>query len=175
SSEIQIFSGVAAVTGHNWSCFLKFAGGRGVGTFIGAALALAPKIIGFSLIPFVLLSLIWNAAIGTFFLFITVVFLSIYFSQFEITGIFSILSIIPIWIKRLSPIKELSLKKKELIRNRLIFDNDQLCLDLRIKRLLKRTKGIRENPIIFGARAKAAPIKVPTPLPPANFKKQDQL
>ncbi|GAH22265.1 unnamed protein product, partial [marine sediment metagenome] len=39
SPEIQIFSGVAAVTGHNWSCFLKFAGGRGVGTFIGAALA----------------------------------------------------------------------------------------------------------------------------------------
>jgi len=138
SSEIQIFSGVAAVTGHNWSCFLKFAGGRGVGTFIGAALALAPKILGFSLIPFVLLSLIWNAAIGTFFLFLGAIFLSIYFNQFEMAGIFSILSIVPIWIKRLSPIKELSLKKKGLIRNRLIFDNDQLCLDLRIKRILKR-------------------------------------
>jgi len=138
SSEIQVFSGVAAVTGHNWSCFLKFAGGRGVGTFIGAALVLAPKILGFSLIPFVLLSLIWNAAIGTFFLFLTVIFLSIYFNQFEIAGIFSILSIVPIWIKRLSPIKELSLKKKGLIRNRLIFDNDQLCLDLRIKRIFKR-------------------------------------
>jgi len=138
SSEIQIFSGVAAVTGHNWSCFLKFAGGRGVGTFIGAALALAPKILGFSLIPFLLLSLIWNAAIGTFFLFLGAIFLSIYFNQFEMAGIFSILSIVPIWIKRLSPIKELSLKKKGLIRNRLIFDNDQLCLDLRIKRILKR-------------------------------------
>lgn len=138
SSEIQILSGVAAVIGHNWSCFLKFAGGRGVGTFIGAALALAPKILGFSLIPFVLLSLIWNAAIGTFFLFLGAISLSIYFNQFEIAGIFSILSIIPIWIKRLSPVAELSLKKKRLIRNRLIFDNDQLCLDLRIKRIFKK-------------------------------------
>ena len=40
---------------------------------------------------------------------------------------------------------------------------------------LKRTKGIKEKPKTFGAKAKAAPIKVPTPLPPANFKKQDQL
>ena len=138
SPEIQIFSGVAAVTGHNWSCFLKFAGGRGVGTFFGAALVLAPKIIGLSLIPFVLLSLIWNAAIGTFLLFLTAIILSLYFGQIEVMGVFTLLSVFPIWIKRLSPIKELSLKKKELIRNRLIFDNDQLCLDLRIKRLLKR-------------------------------------
>jgi len=138
SPEIQIFSGVAAVTGHNWSCFLKFAGGRGVGTFMGAALVLSPEILGLSLIPFVFLSLIWNAAIGTFFLFIAAISISFYFSQFETVGIFSILSIIPIWIKRLSPIKELSLKEKNLIRNRLIFDNNQLCLDLRIKRIIKR-------------------------------------
>jgi len=137
SSEIQIFSGVAAVTGHNWSCFLKFAGGRGVGTFIGAALVLAPKILGFSLIPFVLLSLIWNAAIGTFLLFLTAIILSLYFGQIEVMGVFTLLSVFPIWIKRLSPIKELSLKKKKLIRNRLVFDNDQLCLDLRIKRIFK--------------------------------------
>jgi glycerol-3-phosphate acyltransferase PlsY len=129
---------VAAVTGHNWSCFLKFAGGRGVGTFIGAALALAPEILGFSLIPFVLLALIWNAAIGTFLLFLALIFISVYFSQFEIAGIFSILSMVPIWIKRLSPVKELSFKNRGLIRNRLIFDNDQPCLDLRIKRIFNR-------------------------------------
>jgi len=50
----------------------------------------------------------------------------------------------------LSPIKELSLnppkfsekfgrvKRKDLIRNRLIFDNNELCLDLRIKGIIKR-------------------------------------
>jgi len=38
----------------------------------------------------------------------------------------------------LSPIKELSLEKKELIRNRLIFDDDIPRFDLRIKRIIKR-------------------------------------
>lgn len=140
SPEIQIFSGVAAVTGHNWSCFLKFAGGRGVGTFLGALLALSPEILGFSLIPFLLLSLIWNASIGTFFLFLGAIFLSVYFNQFEIVGIFSILSMAPILIKRLSPVEEIkkTRNKTVLVRNRLIFDNDQLCLDLRIKRIIGR-------------------------------------
>jgi glycerol-3-phosphate acyltransferase PlsY len=140
SLEIQIFSGVAAVTGHNWSCFLRFAGGRGVGTFIGAALALSPQITGFSLIPLVLLSLIWNAAIGTFFLFFTAIILSLYFGQFEIMGAFALLSAVPIWIKRLSPVEEIKKvqNKAALIRNRLIFDNNSLCLDLRIKRLFGR-------------------------------------
>ncbi len=138
SSENQIFSGVAAVTGHNWSCFLKFAGGRGIGTFIGAALALSPQILGLSVIPFILLSLIWNASIGTFLLLITALILAKYFNQFETIGIFTLISLAPIFIKRLSPIKELSLKKKNLIRNRLIFDDDLPYLDLRIKRIFKR-------------------------------------
>jgi glycerol-3-phosphate acyltransferase PlsY len=72
----QIFSGVAAVTGHNWSFFLKFTGGREIGTFIGAFLALAPKILGLSLIPFAALALIWNAAIGTLAFLITATLLS---------------------------------------------------------------------------------------------------
>ena len=39
----------------------------------------------------------------------------------------------------------------------------------------KSKRGIKENPKIFGDKTKKAPIKVPIPLPPANFKKQDQL
>ncbi len=46
SNEIQIFSGVAAVAGHNWSIFLKFSGGRGIGTFIGAFFGLSANILG---------------------------------------------------------------------------------------------------------------------------------
>ena len=140
SLPIQILSGVAAVIGHNWSLFLKFAGGRGLGTFIGAALALSPKILGFSLIPFILLALIWNTSIGTILFFITVLTLSVYFVQFKIIGVFSLLSLAPIFPKRLSPIKEIFPLQKNLalIRNRLIFDNDQPCLDLRIKKIFKQ-------------------------------------
>jgi glycerol-3-phosphate acyltransferase PlsY len=134
----QTLCGLAAVTGHNWSIFLKFAGGRGIGTLIGAFLALSPGILGYSLIPFALLALIWNASIGTIFFLTTALILAIYLGQMETVGILTLVSLIPIFLKRLSPIKELSLKRKDLIRNRLIFDNDELCLDLRIKRIIKR-------------------------------------
>lgn len=142
--QIQALSGVAAVCGHNWSIFLKFAGGRGIGTFVGAFLALSPKILGFSLIPSVLLALIWNASIGTILLLIIAVILAIYFGQLGTIGFFILISLAPIFIKRLSPIREIreislqGLKKKELIRNRLIFDNDEAIFDLRIKKIIKK-------------------------------------
>ncbi len=138
SVQVQALCGVAAVSGHNWSIFLRFAGGRGIGTFIGALLALSPKIFGFSLIPFITFALIWNAAISTILFLITALILAVYFGELEIAWFFVALSFLPIFIKRLSPIKELSFKKKELVRNRLIFDNDRPCLDLRIKKILER-------------------------------------
>jgi len=138
SAQIQALCGVAAVSGHNWSIFLKFSGGRGIGTFIGAGLALSAKTLILSLIPLISLALIWNASIGTIFFLIATLGLSIYFDQLETVGIFTLISLLPIFLKRLSPIKELSLKKKDLIRNRLIFDNDEACLDLRIKRIIKK-------------------------------------
>lgn len=136
---VQILAGTAAVIGHNWSLFLKFAGGRGIGTFIGAFLALSPQILSFSIIPFLLLALIWNTSIGTILFLIAAIFLSLYFGQFEIIGIFTLFCWLPIFVKRLSPLKEIFPLRKNLalLRNRLIFDNDQLCLDLRIKRIIK--------------------------------------
>ena len=138
SIEIQIFAGVVAVVGHNWSCFLRFAGGRGIGTFIGAFFALSPQILSFSLIPFAFLALIWNASVATILFLFSSIILSVYFGLFEIIGIFTLLCLIPIFIKRLSPMSDLSFKKKQLIRNRLIFDNDKPCFDLRIKRIISR-------------------------------------
>lgn len=140
STQIQALCGVAAVTGHNWSCFIRFAGGRGIGTFIGALLVLSPKILLFSLIPFALLALVWNAAIGTILFLITAIVLSVSAGQTTTAGLLPLLSLLPIFIKRLSPISELSFKKKYLIRNRLILDNDQFCLEPRLKSLLKRQK-----------------------------------
>ena len=138
SVQVQAMCGVAAVTGHNWSIFLKFAGGRGIGTFIGAFLVLSPKILGFSLIPFAFLALIWNAAIGTILFLVTAIILAIYFGQLETFGLLPLISLLPVFIKRLSPIRELSLEKKEVIRNRLIFDDDIPRFDLRITRIIRR-------------------------------------
>src|SRR4030043_1575852 len=45
SLQTQALCGVAVVVGNNWSCFLKLAGGRGIGNFIGAFLVLNPQIL----------------------------------------------------------------------------------------------------------------------------------
>lgn len=91
-------------------------------------------------LPFALLAIIWNASIGTIFFLTTALILAIYLGQMETVGILTLVSLIPIFLKRLSPIKKLSLKRKDLIRNRLILDNDKACSDLRIKRIIKRLK-----------------------------------
>ena len=142
--EVQVLSGMAAVVGHNWSIFLKFAGGRGIGTMIGAFLALSPKILGLALIPFLFFAIIWNSSIGTLLFFPSAIFISIFPSSFSdcgVAGIFSFFVLIPVLIKRLSPVKEIFpiKEKKILIRNRLLFDNDQALFDLKIKKFFKRT------------------------------------
>jgi len=138
SIQIQALCGVAAVAGHNWSCFLKFAGGRGIGTFIGAFLALSPGILGYSLIPLLVLALIWNAAIGTIFFLIAAIILTEQFGQLATIGILPLVSLLPIFIKRLSPIRELSWEKKDIIRNRLIFDDNIPRFDLRIEKIIRK-------------------------------------
>ncbi len=138
SPQIQALSGVAAIIGHNWSCFIKFAGGRGIGTFVGAFLALSPKILGLSFIPLFLLAVIWNSSIGTILFLLTTVILCWRTNQLGGIGLLPTISILPIFLKRLSPIKEISLNKPELIRNRLLFDDDIAHFDLKIIKLIKR-------------------------------------
>jgi hypothetical protein len=166
SPLVQVFSGLAAVIGHNWSIFIKFAGGRGIGTLAGCLLAFSPKITGLSLIVFIIPSIVWNTSIGTLvFLAVTIIF-SFSFEQFNTVGLFIAFSLIPILIKRLSPIKEIySIKETPtpergqvasgdkisrarphlvwgLFRNRILFDNDEALFSLRINRILK---GIENN------------------------------
>lgn len=136
----QAFAGVAAITGHNWSCFLRFAGGRGIGTFVGAALAISPQILGLSIAVPLIIALLWNASPATILLLATFIFLSIKQNQFIPSGAFGCLSLVPIFVKRLSPIKEIKAAKNKLIliRNRLIFDDDITYLEPRIKKLIKK-------------------------------------
>ena len=163
STEVQIFSGVAAVTGNNWSVFLRFAGGRGIGTFIGAFLALSPRIILFSIIPLIVFALIWDAAIATLLLLAVAILISVYLNQFEIAGVFTLLSLVPVLIKRLSPIKEIGAakNKKSLFFSRLFFDDDKPNWSLRIKRIVQKEKN---NP---GRLTKIVkPLASPLLLPP---------
>jgi len=138
SPQIQALCGVAAVTGHNWSCFLRFAGGRGIGTLMGALFALSPVILIFSLIPLIFLTLIWNAAIGTILSLMTAILLFWHYGQITTLGLLPLVSLVPVFLKRLSPLKEIFSRNRKIILNRLIFDNDEALLDLRIKRIIKK-------------------------------------
>ena len=138
SPQIQALCGVAAVIGHNWSCFLRFAGGRGIGTFMGALFALSPKILAFSLASLASLTLIWNAAVGTILLLIIAILLFWYDGQMTTFGLLPLVSLLPVFLKRLSPLKEISSKKGKIILNRLIFDNDKTLLEFRIERIIRK-------------------------------------
>ena len=131
--EVQSLSALFAVIGHNWSIFLNFAGGRGIGTFIGSLLILAPKVLFYSLIPFLLFALIFDTSIATILFLLFAIFLSLKtkVSLFTVPVFFFIL------LKRLSPIGELSIKNKNLIFSRLIFDDEKFHR-MRIQRLIKK-------------------------------------
>ncbi len=49
---IQILYGIAAISGHNWTIFLKFKGGKGVATTSGVVLGIFPKALLLSLLMF---------------------------------------------------------------------------------------------------------------------------
>jgi glycerol-3-phosphate acyltransferase PlsY len=128
SELFQVFCGVLAVAGHNWSVFLGLKGGRGLAALIGALLVISPTVLIISLIPCLLFTIIWTASIGTLLSFLTGVIFSFSFKGYEMAGLLMLISLIPVLIKRLSPIKDLqnNPEYRELMENRLIFDQDTI-------------------------------------------------
>ena len=50
----QIVAGICAVLGHNYSCWLKFKGGKGISTSAGVFFALTPLATGIALVAWVI-------------------------------------------------------------------------------------------------------------------------
>jgi glycerol-3-phosphate acyltransferase PlsY len=134
----QLVAGIAAIVGHNWPCFLRFSGGRGVITTMG---------VGFML-PIVnnLVSLRTSFLITV--LYGSIAIVSAHFKRFPL-GVFIIVALFPpvTWgltgsltltlgylgmflilaIRRLTarqPVSTTSISKIQVLTNRLLFDRD---------------------------------------------------
>ena len=59
-SHVVILSGAAVIAGHIWTIFLKFKGGKGVATTAGVMAGLAPVILLFGLIVWIIIFIIWH-------------------------------------------------------------------------------------------------------------------
>ncbi len=49
---LKIIGGIVAILGHNYTCWLKFKGGKGIATSAGVALALLPVAMGIAVVTF---------------------------------------------------------------------------------------------------------------------------
>jgi len=126
SELFQVFCGVLAVAGHNWSIFLGFKGGRGLAALMGALIVISPLVLIIALIPCIIFAIIWTASVGTLLSFLTAIIFSFSFKGYEMAGLLMLFSLVPVLIKRLSPMKDLmgNPNYRELMENRLIFDQD---------------------------------------------------
>jgi acyl phosphate:glycerol-3-phosphate acyltransferase len=54
----RIIAGICVVLGHNYTCWLKFKGGKGIATTAGVYLALAPAALGIALVTWIVLAVV---------------------------------------------------------------------------------------------------------------------
>ena len=59
-SYVVILMGLAAISGHIWTCFLKFKGGKGVATTAGVIIGLAPTVFVTCFIVWVIVFSVWK-------------------------------------------------------------------------------------------------------------------
>jgi glycerol-3-phosphate acyltransferase PlsY len=121
---VQALAALAALVGHNWSVFLRFAGGRGIAIYGGALLAFSPQVFGATVLAALVFFVLVTSSVATLVGLAAAAYFSRFFGAIPGVGIFTVYSVIPILLKRLSPYRELPLINPKIILNRLLFDDD---------------------------------------------------
>jgi len=130
----QLTVGLAAIIGHNWPVFLRFSGGRGIGTMLGVVVIITLinsnlalwGLIAFLAIIAIGIIIIRNSAVPVLVGITALPFISWGFGQpLSVTVGFLVLFLI-IVIKRLTASQPIavSIDKKQLLLNRLLYDRD---------------------------------------------------
>ena len=130
----QVVVGLAAVIGHNWPVFLRFHGGRGASTTLGIVIIIPslnestalPAIISICIV--VIGTVIVRSSPLPVFLAAASLPLTYWAFQDEVSVVMAFLAVfLVIAIKRMTaqPVSEkITISKKQLILNRLLFDRD---------------------------------------------------
>jgi acyl phosphate:glycerol-3-phosphate acyltransferase len=58
AQTFRIVAGISAVLGHNFTCWLKFKGGKGIATTAGVYFALAPLAVSIALVTWIIFALV---------------------------------------------------------------------------------------------------------------------
>lgn len=124
----QALAGVFAVCGQMWPIFLKFWGGRGGASSIGAMLALNPLIAIYSILIWILTKIIskeMGASIGMVLFYIVCGGAGIFFGLLEVY-VFSFVTLFLVLLQRLlgKPGSLFKIKDKKIILWRLLLDRD---------------------------------------------------
>jgi glycerol-3-phosphate acyltransferase PlsY len=102
---LPVFCGAMTVAGHNWTCFLKFKGGKGIATSAGMLLGLSPLGVGIALfvwiVTFVTTRYVSVASIGAAVTLAVAVWpLHLYTQGAWFPAVLTLLALVAIWKHR---------------------------------------------------------------------------
>ena len=129
----QVTVGIAAIIGHNWPVFLRFAGGRGILTSLGVIIILSPKLGPIVLVLAFLFAPFRQLALGVFIALVFLPILSWFLSQplgieerLPITLGYLTILLIAVFRRLAAPPTSVtaSVSPGQLVLNRLLFDRD---------------------------------------------------
>jgi len=128
SAEFIAISGISALCGQMWPVFMKFWGGRGGSACIGSLVILSPEILLISILPWILLRILWKkygSSIGMILLIIISAILGFYFEEKAVL-IFSSVALFLVYLQRIlgKPGSLWKIKDKKIILWRFLLDRD---------------------------------------------------